>query len=110
MTTPEAAVSELLGRIDQLARWIDTQRSRIGEPTELLRLVNDVERLRIDAAGISSALRSLPSPQRHFVAVSDVPYDPNLWLGADDEGVGGQPPYGQTSRAGNESDWRNRRT
>ncbi|WP_367139053.1 hypothetical protein [Saccharothrix sp. HUAS TT1] len=54
------------------------------------RLVGDVERL---AADVDEAASSLPVTardlDREVVVVPDTPYDPALWHGADDEGVGG---------------------
>jgi hypothetical protein len=57
-----------------------------------------VERLDIDAAEFAGAPTPLkqrdgPGGKPDIVVVPDTPYDPALWLGADDEGVGGVRGY-----------------
>ncbi|MGC5346842.1 hypothetical protein ACPXCE_26820 [Streptomyces sp. DT24] len=84
---------ELLRVIERLGRCVDSLRSRTGESAMTLRLVNTVERLRIDAADLYGVPRPLPAGDGLFVAVPDDPYDPGLWHGADDEGVGGHRPH-----------------
>lgn len=85
-----------LGRaIVQLRQCVEKLRSRYGDTPEVRRLVNDLERLDIDAADLAG--RSTPAKQRTaeggkpepVVVTTDTPYDPALWFGADDEGVGG---------------------
>jgi hypothetical protein len=80
--------------IGQLRQCVDDLRTHYGDSADVRRLVNDVERLRIDAADLAG--RPTPPKQRdgrggkpEVVVVPDTPYDPALWFGADDEGVGG---------------------
>ncbi|MEH0420570.1 hypothetical protein [Streptomyces sp. B21-083] len=95
---PGADIGELLGTVDRLARCVDSMRSsRLGEPTVFLKLVDDVERLRVNVATlIGELVGGTPAHpaagERSAVRVSDMPYDSGLWHGADDEGVGGHRP------------------
>lgn len=80
--------------IGQLRQCVNELRSAYGDTPDVRRLVNDVERLDIDAADLSG--RPTPPQPRdgrggkpEVVVVPDTPYDPALWHGADDEGVGG---------------------
>ncbi len=80
--------------IAELRECVGGLRARYGDSAEVRRLVNDVERLDIDAADLAG--RPTPPKPRgpsggkpEVVVVPDTPYDPALWLGADDEGVGG---------------------
>lgn len=83
-------VQRMLG---ELRSSVGVLRNRYGDAAAVRRLSNDVERLEIDLAELSS----LPAPRREqsvpgeTVLVPDTPYDPSLWRDADDEGVGGQP-------------------
>ncbi|HWE90689.1 MAG TPA: hypothetical protein VG317_14615 [Pseudonocardiaceae bacterium] len=87
--------------IGQLRQCVGSLRSRYGESAGVRRLINDLERLDIDAADLAGrAGRSTPPKPRQgdsgkpeVVVVPDTPYDPALWHGADDEGVGGVHPH-----------------
>jgi hypothetical protein len=90
-TTELADVKRALG---QLRSSLDALRSRYGDVAAVRRISNDVERLDIDIAELST---TMPAPRRESgltggetVIVPDTPYDPALWRDADDEGVGGQ--------------------
>lgn len=91
-------VAALHRAIGQLQRCVADLRTQYGDSAEVRRLVNDVERLDIDAADLPG--RPTPPKPRDgqsgkpdVVVVPDTPYDPALWLGADDEGVGGIHPH-----------------
>ena len=80
--------------IGQLRQCVAELRTTYGDSTDVRRLTNDVDRLDIDAADLAG--RPTPPKPRdpsggkpEVVVVPDTPYDPALWLGADDEGVGG---------------------
>lgn len=89
---PTTEISELRRTIGQLRQCVGALRTRYGDATAVQRLANDVERLDIDAGDLAAAT---PVPQQaaadrsEVVPVPDTPYDPSLWEGADDEGVGG---------------------
>lgn len=79
--------------VGQLRLCVGSLRERYGDSTAVRRLENDLERLDIDAGEFDRP--SVPAQQRpaadrsDVVMVPDTPYDPSLWQGADDEGVGG---------------------
>src|SRR5699024_9835655 len=85
--------SEFRRTLDQLRMCVGSLRERYGDITAVRRLENDLERLDIDAGELDRP--SVPTQQRpaadrsDVVMVPDTPYDPSLWHGADDEGVGG---------------------
>ena len=91
---PSTEVIALRRAVGQLRQCVAALRSSHGDVADVRRLANDVERLEIDAAEFAE--RPTPPKQRDgeggkpdVVVVPDTPYDPALWLGADDEGVGG---------------------
>ncbi|KAA9159961.1 hypothetical protein FPZ12_018895 [Amycolatopsis acidicola] len=92
MSTTE--LTELRRTIGQLRQCVGALRSRYGDASAVRRLVNDVDRLDIDAADLDSPIPAQPKPvdRSQVVKIPDDPYDPALWHGADDEGVGGYHP------------------
>lgn len=97
-TTTE--ITELRRTISRLRHCIGALRQRYGESTVVRRLENDLERLDIDAGDLDHTA-PVPTQKRpradrsDVVMVPDTPYDPSLWEGADDEGVGGYQRGGQ---------------
>ncbi|PXY19595.1 hypothetical protein [Prauserella muralis] len=91
MSTTE--MSELRRTIGQLRQCVGALRARYGEAPAVRRLANDVERLDIDAGDLDQMApvpaQATPAARPDVVKVPDTPYDPALWEGADDEGVGG---------------------
>jgi len=83
-------IRELIG---QLRVCVGSLRQRYGDSIAVRRLENDLERIEIDAGEFDRL--SVPTQQRpaadrsDVVMVPDTPYDPSLWQGADDEGLGG---------------------
>lgn len=91
MSTTE--ITELRRTVGQLRQCVGALRSRYGDASAVRRLANDVERLDIDAGELDQAppvpTQTKPIDRSNVVVVPDTPYDPSLWQGADDEGVGG---------------------
>ncbi|GAB3722821.1 hypothetical protein GCM10027598_38020 [Amycolatopsis oliviviridis] len=89
MSTTE--IAELRRAIGQLRQCVGALRSRYGDASAVRRLANDVERLDIDATDLDTTPHAVPAQAKaaERVPVPDTPYDPALWHGADDEGVGG---------------------
>lgn len=91
MTTTEFAT--LRRSIEQLRQSVSVVRNAFGDAPEVRRLVNDLERLEIDAAELASAepLRHVSTGSRvpEHVVVPDTPLDATMFSDADDEGLGG---------------------
>ncbi|MGW5052510.1 hypothetical protein [Actinokineospora sp. NPDC004072] len=82
--------SELQRTIGQLRHCVGALRARYGDVPAVRRIANDVDRLDIDAGElVQPAHAPAPRQAEDVVVVPDTPYDPALWHGADDEGVGG---------------------
>jgi hypothetical protein len=89
-----AELAELRRAIGQLRQCVGALRSRYGDASAVRRLANDVERLDIDAKDLEAPISRQPkSPgfldRSEIVKIPEGPYDPSLWQGADDEGIGG---------------------
>jgi hypothetical protein len=87
VTTSEFAT--LQRSIELLRQSVAHVRDAFGDAPVVRRLVNDLERLEIDAGELASA-----APVRHadlleHVVIPDAPLDESMWSDADDEGVGG---------------------
>lgn len=98
MSSTATELADVQRALAQLRNAVHTLRSRYGDVAAVRRLDNDLERLNIDVTELSA---ELPSPRRgsesytgETVIVPDTPYDPSLWRGVDDEGVGGQQDRG----------------
>jgi hypothetical protein len=91
MTTSEFAT--LRRSIEQLRQSVSGVRSAFGDAPEVRRLMNDLERLEIDAAELAEAepLRrvGVHGHVPEHVVVSDTPLDATMFSDADDEGLGG---------------------
>lgn len=90
MTTTE--ISTLRRSIEQLRSSVAGVRNAFGDAPEVRRLINDLERIEIDAGALATA-RPVPmtaSGHLEHVVVPDTPLDASLWGDdADDEGIGG---------------------
>lgn len=89
--------TELRRAIGQLRQSVAGLQSRYGDVAAVKRLVNDVDRLEIDASELGdppsiAQPRTATGDRSGVVVVPDTPYDESLWHGADDEGVGGYRP------------------
>lgn len=91
MSTTE--MMELNRTIGHLRQCVGSLRTVYGDAAAVRRLANDVERLGIDATELDESPPRVAHPvgESDRVPVPEAPYDQTLWLGADDEGVGGHP-------------------
>lgn len=93
MASTTTELAEFQRMLAQLRTSAGALRQRYGDAAVVRRILNDIERLDIDAGELSAVL---PAPRRgddareDVVIVPDTPYDPSLWQDADDEGLGGQ--------------------
>jgi len=81
--------------IDLLGARVGDARATFGDIPAIQRLVNDIERLRIDARDLGDVAGTVPPPQAPRppagpkIAIDNAPVDPAMWADADDEGIGG---------------------
>ena len=89
MTTTEFAT--LRRSIEQLRRSVADVRGAFGDAPEVRRLINDLERLEIDAGELAAVhpARGVPDLVPEHVVVPDTPLDESMFSDADDEGLGG---------------------
>ena len=93
MTTTEFAT--LRRSIELLRNSVAEVRNAFGDGPEVRRLVNDLERLEIDAGELATAQPLRPTPVHGLahgadhVVVPDTPLDDAMFSDADDEGLGG---------------------
>ena len=73
--------------VDGLAAAVKTLSTQAGDVPAVRRLLNDVERIKLDAADCDH-LHPIVAP-RQLEVIPDKPYDESLWKGVDDEGLGG---------------------
>ncbi len=73
--------------VEQLAHAVQQLAAHAGDGPAVRRLVNDVERIRIDMSDCTH----LPLLARvsQLEIIPDTPYDESLFRGVDDEGIGG---------------------
>ncbi len=88
---PNSEITEVQRIVSVLRRKVASLRFHFGDVPDVRRLLNDVERLDID---ITELHGNTSRPRRtqnlvDVVMIPDAPYNPELWHGADDEGVGG---------------------
>jgi hypothetical protein len=78
--------------VDQLRRVVADVRERYGDIPAVRRLLGDIERIDLDASELDdlAPLPAAPTPEASEILIlDDKPLDPSLWIGADDEGLGG---------------------
>jgi hypothetical protein len=82
-----AELHELIGG---LRRCVTSLASQYGDSPATRRMVNDIDRLDIDAEELElsrGVTRHLQSAEK--IAIPDTQYDSDFWRDVDDEGVGG---------------------
>jgi hypothetical protein len=81
-----SAVTAALERLDAA---VTALRSQYGDTLGMRRLVGDVRRLADDLDELGDPSPSaIPQQPTTLEAIPDEPYDPSMWVGADDEGLG----------------------
>lgn len=85
--TEFAELHELIGG---LRRCVTSLASQYGDSPAVRRIVNDIDRLDIDAEEMEltrGVIRQRQSAEK--IAIPDTQYDSDFWRDVDDEGVGG---------------------
>jgi hypothetical protein len=82
-----AELHELIGG---LRRCVTSLASQYGDSPATRRVVNDIDRLDIDAEELELS-RGVTRPRQSAekIAIPDTQYDSDFWRDVDDEGVGG---------------------
>jgi hypothetical protein len=86
-TTEFAELHELIGG---LRRCVTSLASQYGDSPAVRRIVNDLDRLDIDAEELELTRGVTPQPRPdEKIGIPDTQYDSDFWRDVDDEGVGG---------------------
>lgn len=81
-----AAVTAALERLEATVAAL---RSRYGDTLGMRRLTSDVRRLSDDIHELGEpSPDAIPQQPATLEPIPDEPYDPSMWVGADDEGLG----------------------
>jgi hypothetical protein len=84
-------VDELHQLIGSLRRCVTSLASRYGDALAMRRILNDIDRLDIDAESLELARGLTPLKRSgEMIRIPDTQYDTDFWRDVDDEGVGGQ--------------------
>lgn len=75
--------------LEKLRSCVREVRRRYGDAPPVRRLLLDLERLDIDIAELGTVTPHSEPPRLVMQPIDDTPADPTMWLGADDEGLGG---------------------
>ncbi|KRV47045.1 hypothetical protein AQ490_09820 [Wenjunlia vitaminophila] len=81
--------------VDDLVRSVGRLEHLLGHGLDIRRVRTDADHLRESVALLRDATRDsgTGSAADTMVIIPDAPYDPTLWRGAEDEGIGS--PHGQ---------------
>ncbi|MDX3093908.1 RAQPRD family integrative conjugative element protein [Streptomyces sp. ME01-24h] len=78
-------------RLDELGRAVARLERHVGDSLDMRRVRADTEHLGDDLALLRDSVGTTPvgrQPRQEMVTIPDTPYDPSLWSGAEDEGLG----------------------
>ena len=78
------------GHVSALRDAVASLQAHVGETVDLMRLRDDIARLRADLRLIARAcgLDDVPQVPGEKIYIPEGDYDPSFWQGADDEGIG----------------------
>jgi uncharacterized protein YlxW (UPF0749 family) len=79
-------------RVDELCRVVARLEQQVGGSLDMRRVRADTDHLRDSLVLLREAAPKKVAGQPEMVTIPDAPYDPQLWSGAEDEGLGS--PYG----------------
>lgn len=85
-TTELAELHELVAKLQRCAGSLKT---KYGNTPAMRRILNDVERLDIDACELDQAWTGHSALHAEKIQVPDTQYDNDFWRDVDDEGLGG---------------------
>lgn len=79
-------------RVDELRRVVARLEQQVGDSLDMRRVRADTDHLRDSLALLRETAPKAVTRRPEMVTIPDAPYDPGLWSGAEDEGLGS--PYG----------------
>ena len=87
---PASTLAEARSRLDALDRALRAAQRRLGGGLDVRRVRTDLDHLRESLALLTEAVaeRAANGSAREMVEIEDTPYDPEMWRGIDDEGIG----------------------
>jgi hypothetical protein len=90
MPVPVSPLAEARSRLDALDRAVRIAQRELGGGLEVRRVRADLDHLRESLAllceSIAQGVVRVPVPE--IVEIPETPYDPEMWRGIDDEGIG----------------------
>ncbi|MGW3247717.1 hypothetical protein [Streptomyces sp. NPDC001070] len=84
-------LSSVQRRLDELGRAVSKLEQHVGDSVDMRRVRTDTKHLSDDLALLRDSVGTTPAgqkPRQEMVTIPDTPYDPSLWSGAEDEGLG----------------------
>ncbi|QMU75168.1 hypothetical protein GXW83_04735 [Streptacidiphilus sp. PB12-B1b] len=90
MPASASPLAEARNRLDALDRAVRLAQRRLGSGLEVRRVRADLDHLRESLALLCESIANgaVPGPATEVVEIPDTPYDPEMWRGIDDEGIG----------------------
>ena len=86
---PASALAEARSRLDALDRSLRAAQRRLGGGLDVRRVRTDLDHLRESLALLTDSVAARVGLDAHeVVEIEDTPYDPEMWRGIDDEGIG----------------------
>lgn len=90
MPASASTLAEARSRLDALDRAVRVAQQRLGSGLDVRRVRADLDHLRESLALLceSVAAGTTCGAPPEVVEIADTPYDPEMWRGIDDEGIG----------------------
>jgi uncharacterized protein YlxW (UPF0749 family) len=79
-------------RVEELCRVVSRLEQQVGSSLDMRRVRADTDHLRDSLALLRETAPKAVAGRPEMVTIPDAPYDPKLWSGAEDEGLGS--PHG----------------
>jgi hypothetical protein len=90
MPAPVTHLAEARNRLDALDRAVRVAQQRLGSGLDVRRVRTDLDHLRESLALLceSAEKKAEEAAGQAVIEIDDTPYDPEMWRGVDDEGIG----------------------
>ena len=87
MPAPATHLAEARSRLDALDRAVRVAQQRLGSGLDVRRVRTDLDHLRESLALLCESTEKQVE-ELDVIEIDDTPYDPEMWRGVDDEGIG----------------------